>query len=62
MPTQIVLDYMSNDRPDLRAQAAVAMGWIRDPIALPSLSAMMGDANPLVQVAAAGAILRQTHP
>ncbi|MHC4589981.1 MAG: HEAT repeat domain-containing protein [Planctomycetota bacterium] len=42
----------------LRAQAALTLGEIGDPAALPQLATLLDDASPLVQVAAAGGILQ----
>jgi HEAT repeat protein len=61
-PIDLPMDYLANQRWDLRAQAATTMGYIRDPAVLPALSAVLNDGNPVVQVAAAGAILRVTVP
>jgi HEAT repeat protein len=46
----------------LRAQAAMTLGVIGDVQTLPQLTRLMSDANPLVQVAAAGAILKFPMP
>ncbi|MHC5113382.1 MAG: HEAT repeat domain-containing protein [Planctomycetota bacterium] len=61
-PADVALEYIGNERFELRMQAAVTLGWMRDPVLLPRLSLMLEDPNPLVQVAAAGAILRTTRP
>ncbi|NNF42817.1 MAG: HEAT repeat domain-containing protein [Phycisphaerales bacterium] len=59
-PTQVPLGYLIHDHYALRAQAANALGWMGDPVTLPRLAALLDDPNALVQVAAAGAIVRLT--
>ncbi|MCP3903266.1 MAG: HEAT repeat domain-containing protein [Planctomycetes bacterium] len=61
-PADVALGYVGDDRYELRMQAAVTLGWLRNPVLLPRLSLMLEDPNPLVQVGAAGAILRTTAP
>lgn len=60
-PMQAVLAvpvaYMNNTRFELRAQAAAAFGASGQSASLQYLSPMMADANPLVQVSAAAAVL-----
>ncbi len=50
--------YIESDRYQLRAQAASTLGELGDPTVYPTLASLLEDPNPLVQVAAAGAILR----
>jgi HEAT repeat protein len=61
-PNQAILEpafeFAGHDRQEIRSQAAVVMGWVGDPAALPRLRALMSDPNALVQVSAAGAILK----
>jgi HEAT repeat protein len=52
------LQYVSNPDWRLRAQAAYALGAIADPNTMTQLSRLMADENPIVQVAAARAMLR----
>ena len=59
-PLEVVRCFLSNDRPEIRAQAASTLGWIHHSSVLPQLTAMSGDPSRLVQVATAGAILRAT--
>lgn len=50
----------ASERPDLRAQTAGTLGRTNDQRALPLAIRMMSDRDPIVQVAAAGAVLRLT--
>jgi HEAT repeat protein len=54
----VPLAYAGSTRFELRAQAASTLGASRQTAALPHLTALMQDANPLVQVTAAGGVLR----
>lgn len=54
----VPMEYLVNERFQLRAQAASTLGEMGDPAALPKLGALLQDPHPLVQIAAAGAILR----
>ncbi len=56
----VPLQFVTSEREELRAQAAMTLGAVRQSGALPTLSVMMGDTSPLVQVAAAAAIVRIT--
>ena len=56
------MEYVKSDRFQLRAQAASTLGELGDPMAYPTLATLLQDPNPLVQVAAAGAILRLDQP
>jgi HEAT repeat protein len=58
MPTEIVLRYSSSQEPRLRAQCAVALGTQGNRLSLGPLALLLKDRDPLVQIAAAGAILR----
>jgi HEAT repeat protein len=62
-PIDVPLGYVNGSRYELRAQAAHALGVIAvggssSQAALAYLSKLLNDPNPLVQVAAAGGILR----
>jgi HEAT repeat protein len=57
-PMGVPLEYVADPLAQLRAQAALTLGEIGDPAALPQLATLLDDASPLVQVAAAGGILR----
>ena len=57
-PMEVPLEYVADPLFQLRAQAALTLGEIGDPVALPHLATLLDDDNPLVQVAAAGGILR----
>jgi len=65
-PTRVTIDvpmeYTSIEQYQLRAQAALTLGEIADPAALPTLATMLDDPNPLVRVAAASAILQVQQP
>ena len=58
MPTELVLGYTSSQEPHLRAQCAVALGTQGNQLNLGPLALLLKDRDPLVQIAAAGAILR----
>jgi HEAT repeat protein len=53
----IPLEYINNADAQIRAQAATTLGIIGDRRTLPQLAQLMDDPNPLVQVAASGAVL-----
>jgi HEAT repeat protein len=55
---EVPLEYAADLKFQLRAQAALTLGEIGDPAALPHLARLLDDASPLVQVAAAGGILQ----
>jgi len=57
-PAPLAVPFLAHDRYDVRQQAAITLGWVGDRAYLPNLSALLNDPNALVQVAAAGAILR----
>ena len=65
-PTRVTIDvpmeYTSIEQYQLRAQAALTLGEVADPAALPTLATMLDDPNPLVRVAAASAILQVQQP
>jgi HEAT repeat protein len=54
----VPLEYVGDPQYQLRTQAALTLGEIGDPAALPHLAELLDDPSPLVQVAAAGAILQ----
>ncbi|MCH8822929.1 MAG: HEAT repeat domain-containing protein [Planctomycetes bacterium] len=56
--TSVPMEYLENELFQLRAQAASTLGVMGDPAVLPKLGALLQDPHPLVQIAAAGAILR----
>jgi HEAT repeat protein len=57
-PIEVPLEYVADPLFQLRTQAALTLGEIGDPAALPQLATLLDDDSPLVQVAAAGGILR----
>ena len=59
-PVDVVLAYAGSEMWELRVQTAMALGQFNEAAVLPTLTVMLNDPNPLVQVAAAGAILRVT--
>jgi HEAT repeat protein len=59
---EIPLEYVGDPQYQLRTQAALTLGEIGDPAALPYLTELLDDPSPLVQVAAAGAILQIKGP
>ncbi|MCZ6446157.1 MAG: HEAT repeat domain-containing protein [Planctomycetota bacterium] len=65
-PTRATIDvpmeYTGIEQYQLRAQAALTLGEVADPAALPTLATMLDDPNPLVRVAAASAILQVQQP
>jgi HEAT repeat protein len=58
MPLDVVLRFSSNDSPTIRSQCATALGVQGDSISLGPLALMLKDIDPLVQISAAGAVLR----
>jgi HEAT repeat protein len=58
MPTELVLRFSSSQEPHLRAQCAVALGVQGNQLSLGPLTLLLKDRDPLVQIAAARAILR----
>ena len=61
-PIEVPMEYAGSNQFQLRAQAASTLGELGDPIAYAALAKLLQDPNPLVQVAAAGAILRLDRP
>jgi HEAT repeat protein len=59
-PVRVLLSYIGSDNPALRAQAAGGLGWFRSPEVLPTLARLLEDRSAMVQVAAAGSIVRGT--
>jgi len=55
---EVPLEYVASQMPAQRAQAALTLGLIGDSRGVPVLQKLMADSHPLVQVAAAGAIVR----
>jgi len=58
MPMEPVLRFTSSDFPRLRSQCATALGVQGNQLNLGPLAMMMEDSDPLVQISAAGAVLR----
>ena len=58
VPMDDVLRFTSSDSPNLRSQCATVLGVQGNPLSLGPLALMMEDSDPLVQVSAAGAVLR----
>jgi len=58
----VPMEYVTSDKYQWRFQAAMTLGEIGNPGSLTTLSTLMNDENPLVQVAAASAILQILHP
>ena len=57
-PIEVPMAYVGSDQYQLRAQAASTLGELGDATVYRTLASLLGDPNQLVQVAAAGAILR----
>ena len=57
-PIEVPMAYIGSDQYQLRAQAASTLGELGDATVYRTLASLLEDPNPLVQVAAAGAILR----
>lgn len=53
----VPMEYLNSDQFQLRAQAALTVGEIGDPAVIDSLTPLLADPNPMVQVSAAAAIL-----
>lgn len=58
-PVEVAMAYAASGMFAVRAQAALSLGWMADPRAVPALERLLRDGNPLVQIAAAASILRQ---
>lgn len=58
MPLEVPREYLSSSIPALRAQAVLTLGMSGRPDTLADISGLLSDHDPLVQVSAAGAILR----
>ena len=58
VPTEIVLRFTSSKLSKLRAQSATTLGIQGNQVNLGPLAQMMKDSDPLVQIAASGAVLR----
>jgi HEAT repeat protein len=59
---EVPLTYVGSAYYQQRQQAALTLGKIGNPAALPVLQGLMADPNPLVQVAAAGGVVRILAP
>ncbi len=59
---EVPMSFVTSPQFQLRLQAALTLGEIGDPASLATLGTMMGDDNPLVQVAAASAVLQIQNP
>ena len=57
-PLNVPMEYVSADQYQVRAQAAMTLGQMGRRSTLQILRGLMNDPNPVVQVAAAGAVLR----
>jgi len=62
MPLEPVLRFTSSDSASLRSQCATALGVQGNQLNLGPLTLMMDDSDPLVQISAAGAVLRINNP
>ena len=58
VPVEIVVGFISHERPEIRSQAATVLGSLGSSSFSPQLSTLLHDQDPRVQVAAAAAILR----
>jgi HEAT repeat protein len=59
-PFEVAVAYTDSTHYTIRAQAAAVLGWSRDAVVLARVGRLLDDPNPLVQVAAAGAVLQST--
>ena len=59
---RLASEYLAFDDPLVRAQVAILLGDVADPTALRELSSMMRDPSPIVQLAAAGGVLKLVPP
>ena len=62
MPMEPVLRFTSSASASLRSQCATALGVQGNQLSLGPLTLMMDDSDPLVQISAAGAVLRINNP
>jgi HEAT repeat protein len=62
MPLEPVLRFTSSDSANLRSQCATALGAQGNRLSLGPLALMMDDSDPIVQISAAGAVLRINNP
>ena len=60
--TDVPMEYVASRQYQLRMQAALTLGEIGLPAALGALATLLADDNPLVQVAAASAVLQVLDP
>jgi HEAT repeat protein len=56
-PLDVPMQYVTSERPELRAQAAITLGKIRHQAVVGQLRQLLSDSDPMVQVSAAAAIL-----
>lgn len=59
---RLASEYLTFDDPLVRAQVAILLGDVSDATALTELSVMMRDPSPIVQLAAAGGVLKLLPP
>ncbi|MBB47069.1 MAG: hypothetical protein CMJ33_00585 [Phycisphaerae bacterium] len=59
---RLASEYLAFDDPLVRAQVALLLGDVSDPTALRELTVMMRDSSPIVQLAAAGGVLKLLPP
>ena len=62
MPLEPVLRFTTSNSSQLRSQCAVALGANGNQLSLGPLALMMEDSDPIVQISAAGAVLRINNP
>ena len=62
MPLEPVLRFTSSNSSNLRSQCASALGAKGNQLSLGPLALMMEDSDPIVQISAAGAVLRINNP
>ena len=58
VPLELILRFTSNDSANLRSQCATVLGAQGNQLSLGPLAILLKDIDPLVQIAAAGAVLR----
>lgn len=58
VPVDMVLEFVDSERYPLRAHAAAVLGYVNSEDGAAALATLLGDSNPLVQVSAAGGLLR----
>jgi len=60
--TKVPMEYVTSTQYQLRMQAALTLGEIGDPASFGVLTTLLADENPMVQVAAASAVLQLLNP